>query len=267
MELDAEFARLVEDQRMLRSITYAREPGAARYSDRSMPLPVNIARMILNAKMVWHVDETRPSDLRPVDVVKRVRELLERLVVVPGEDALSKEAQMNGTLLFGAFRTTGGGGADVERAGILVRSTLASKVVLRDHRLSKQAFAWLMQEIEARFSASIVAPGEMCGVLAAQSIGEPATQMTLNTFHHAGVSNKKMTLGVPRLKEVRACLPACLASGTDCGVLQIINVSKNAKTPSLTVYLAEDVRNDKEQAEKVLNQIEHATLRCVVPAE
>ena len=50
--------------------------------------------------------------------------------------------------------------------------------------------------------AQFVNPGEMVGVLAAQSIGEPATQMTLNTFHFAGVSSKNVTLGVPRLKEI-----------------------------------------------------------------
>ena len=44
----------------------------------------------------------------------------------------------------------------------------------------------------------MVFPGEMVGALAAQSIGEPATQMTLNTFHFAGVSSKNVTLGVPR---------------------------------------------------------------------
>jgi DNA-directed RNA polymerase II subunit RPB1 len=57
--------------------------------------------------------------------------------------------------------------------------------------------------------------GEAIGIIAAQSIGEPATQMTLNTFHLAGVG-KNVTLGVPRLKE-------------------IINVAKNIKTPRLTV--------------------------------
>lgn len=65
----------------------------------------------------------------------------------------------------------------------------------------------------------------MVGALAAQSLGEPATQMTLNTFHYAGVSAKNVTLGVPRLKE-------------------IINVSKKPKTPSLTVYLKVGRMND-----------------------
>ena len=50
---------------------------------------------------------------------------------------------------------------------------------------------------------AIASPGEMIGTVAAQSIGEPTTQMTLNTFHFAGVSAKNVTLGVPRLVEVQ----------------------------------------------------------------
>ena len=73
----------------------------------------------------------------------------------------------------------------------------------------------------------------MVGALAAQSLGEPATQMTLNTFHYAGVSAKNVTLGVPRLKE-------------------IINVSKRPKTPSLTVFLIGQPARDAEKA-KVIN--------------
>jgi DNA-directed RNA polymerase II subunit RPB1 len=71
-----------------------------------------------------------------------------------------------------------------------------------------------MGEIKSRFEQSLVCPGEMVGSIAAHSLGEPATQMTLNTFHFAGVSSKNVTLGVPRLKEV-------------------INVAKNIKTPSI----------------------------------
>lgn len=67
------------------------------------------------------------------------------------------------------------------------------------------------------------------GPLAAQSLGEPATQMTLNTFHYAGVSAKNVTLGVPRLKE-------------------IMNVSKRPKTPSLTVFLTGKSARDAEKA-------------------
>lgn len=79
------------------------------------------------------------------------------------------------------------------------------------------------------FPLSQVHPGEMVGALAAQSLGEPATQMTLNTFHYAGVSAKNVTLGVPRLKE-------------------LINISKRPKTPSLTVFLLGQAARDAERA-------------------
>ncbi len=58
--------------------------------------------------------------------------------------------------------------------------------VLSEHRLSPAAFDWLLGEIKERFLSNRVCPGEVVGALAAQSIGEPATQMTLNTFHYAG---------------------------------------------------------------------------------
>ena len=59
----------------------------------------------------------------------------------------------------------------------------------------------LIGEVEARFVQARAHAGEMCGVLAAQSMGEPATQMTLNTFHLAG-SGTNVTMGIPRLREV-----------------------------------------------------------------
>ena len=97
-------------------------------------------------------------------------------------------------------------------------------------------------------------PGEMIGTVAAQSIGEPTTQMTLNTFHFAGVSAKNVTLGVPRLTE-------------------IINIAKNIKTPSLEVHLhvqREDgtwgACKDREQAKAVQCQLEYTTLRRVTEA-
>jgi DNA-directed RNA polymerase II subunit RPB1 len=87
----------------------------------------------------------------------------------------------------------------------------------------------------------------MVGTIAAQSIGEPATQMTLNTFHYAGVSSKNVTLGVPRLKE-------------------IINVAKNIKTPRLEVWLDAERSRNIELAKEVQVHLEHTTLQKVTSA-
>ncbi|GJV70328.1 DNA-directed RNA polymerase II subunit 1 [Tanacetum coccineum] len=98
--------------------------------------------------------------------------------VVLGDDLLSIEAHKNATLFF----------------NILIHSTFASKSVLSEYMLTHKAFEWVIGEIESRFLQSLVAPREMLGCVAAQSISEPATQMTLKTFHYAGISAKNVTL-------------------------------------------------------------------------
>ena len=65
--------------------------------------------------------------------------------------------------------------------------------------LSRKTFQSLM---DLKYMKSLVEPGEAVGVVAAQSVGEPSTQMTLNTFHLAGHSAKNVTLGIPRLREI-----------------------------------------------------------------
>merc|ERR1719191_2614145 len=122
-----------------------------------------------------------------------------------------------------------------------VRTHLGSRKLLEEDELSRRAVQWLIGEIARRFEKSIANPGEMVGTIAAQSIGEPATQMTLNTFHFAGVGSKNVTLGVPRLKE-------------------IINVAKFVKTPSLNVYLIPEVASDQDRAKDVQADLEHSTL-------
>lgn len=60
----------------------------------------------------------------------------------------------------------------------------------------------MMEIMQSKYMKSLVAPGETVGVLAGQSVGEPSTQMTLNTFHMAGRGEVNVTLGIPRLREI-----------------------------------------------------------------
>ncbi|EES09829.1 hypothetical protein BDA96_05G145200 [Sorghum bicolor] len=203
----------------------------ATNGSHTWPLPVNLKRLIWNAQKTFKIDIRTCSDMHPIEIVEAIDKLQERLKVVPGDDAISIEAQKNATLFF----------------NIHLRATFASKRVLREYRLTREAFEWIIDEIVWRFSQSLVAPSEMIGCVAAQSIGEPATQMTLNTFHFAGVSAKNVTLGVPRLRE-------------------IINVAKKIKTPSLSVYLKPEVNKTKELAKSVQCALEYTTLRSVTHA-
>ncbi|KAJ2758374.1 DNA-directed RNA polymerase II core subunit rpo21, partial [Coemansia sp. BCRC 34490] len=223
--LDEEYAQVQNDRQTLRNFII-------RDINSKQPLPLNINRLIGIAQRTFNIDKRKPSNLNPVEVVNLVRSLTDsRIPVIRGDDTLSIEAQKNATLLF----------------QIHLRSILASKFVIEKHHLTKEAFDWLLAEIETRFKHAQVNPGEMVGVLAAQSIGEPATQMTLNTFHFAGVSSKNVTLGVPRLKEV-------------------INVATNIKTPSMKIALTSDVSSNELRVKDVQVGIEYTTLGNVTAA-
>jgi len=219
--LDQEWEQLVADRKLIRGINI-RGKG-----DTMMQLPLNVIRIVETAKKLFKVDEGQRSDLTPKDVIPAVRALLDRLIAVRGEDPLSIEANYNATIFFKAQ----------------LRSRLAFKLLAVRQKLNKLGFQHVLGEIENRWSRSAVAPGEMVGVLAAQSIGEPATQMTLNTFHFAGVSSKNVTLGVPRLKE-------------------ILNVASNIKTPSMIVYLDTEGAT-QEESKKLRSVVEHTNLRSV----
>jgi DNA-directed RNA polymerase I subunit RPA1 len=80
-----------------------------------------------------------------------------------------------------------------------------------------------------KYMRSVVHPGENVGTIAGQSVGEPSTQMTLNTFHLAGHGAENMTLGIPRLKEILMTTPT------------------NIKTPNMTVHFQKDALNTMTQ--------------------
>jgi DNA-directed RNA polymerase II subunit RPB1 len=99
---------------------------------------------------------------------------------------------------------------------------------------------FIIDEIVYRCDLAKVASGEAVGVIAAQSLGEPTTQLTLNTFHTAGVA-KGVTMGLPRLCE-------------------LVHVTRNIKTPSLTVFVEDDSSNTLEEKFRAVRQ----SLECVM---
>ena len=222
--LDEEFAQLAADREVLRTQIFQSDMVDTY-------LPLNIARLVLNAQQIFQIDPRKPSDLSPFEIVEGLRRVLDSLIVIRGNDPISHAMQENATLLF----------------KIHLRSYLCTKQVIEVHHLNREAWEWITGEIEGQFARSVAQPGEMCGTLAAQSIGEPATQMTLNTFHYAGVSSKNVTLGVPRLKE-------------------IINCAENIKTPSVTVYLHPKYSQSSESAKVIQTALAYTTLKTITSA-
>merc|ERR1719228_2828404 len=106
-------------------------------------------------------------------------------------------------------------------------------------RITLGQLVHFVNKCKEKYMAAGMEPGTAVGALCAQSIGEPGTQMTLKTFHFAGVASMNITLGVPRIKE-------------------IINASKKISTPIVTTNLENNL--DAEEARKVKGRIEKTTL-------
>ncbi len=121
--------------------------------------------------------------------------------------------------------------------------SLGPKKSIFVHKFSKEQLEEIADEIIKSFNKSIVEPGEMVGIIAAQSLGEPVTQLMLNAFHSSGVGGKGGTnIGVDRIKEV-------------------FSLSKNPKEPSMIIYLDKEHRNKKDFANKIASHIKFTTIK------
>jgi DNA-directed RNA polymerase subunit A' len=98
-----------------------------------------------------------------------------------------------------------------------------------------------------QYKRALMEPGEAVGIVAAQSIGEPGTQMTLRTFHYAGVREQNVTLGLPRL-------------------IEIVDARRIPSTPIMTIYLAEEPGKKRESAVKIARSIVYTTLEDLAEA-
>ena len=103
--------------------------------------------------------------------------------------------------------------------------------------VSKKEMEEIIQRVVESYEYACVEPCEAVGVVSAQSIGEPGTQMTMRTFHYAGVAEINVTLGLPRL-------------------IEIVDARKSPSTPMMTVALDEGYSTDRDKARAVAWEIE-----------
>ncbi|HJW96935.1 MAG TPA: DNA-directed RNA polymerase subunit A'' [archaeon] len=112
------------------------------------------------------------------------------------------------------------------------------------HRLSPQEQEKLLSIVESVYVKSHYDPEEPVGVVAAQSLSEPATQMTMRTYHFAGTAGIQVTLGLPRM-------------------IEIFDARKEPRTPTMTVHI-EKSHQSIEQVRKIAEQIKEVKLKDVV---
>ena len=183
-----EYDQILKDHDFLKGLDKWKDPSL-----RGTPwymLPINVSRIIHNTKTLFNFPSRAVTEQEVYETVKKLLEAI-----------------------------------DNEMLRILIRAEMNSqKLVWRD-KITKDNLDLIIHKIRKQYDMIHSIPGESVGAVAAQSLGEPATQMTLNTFHFAGVSSKNVTLGVPRLEE-------------------IINCTKGDKMKStLTTFIADDMES------------------------
>lgn len=189
-------------------------------NDYKIHVPVGIPYLIANISKQFHLTPQTVLDITPLEVYDLLDLYYEKL------EAL------------GVYKPS-------TLFKIVYYYCLSPRDLLAKH-FTKPAVIMLLEQIVMHYKRSLIQPGEMVGIIAAQSIGEPTTQMTLNTFHFAGVASKSnVTRGVPRIEE-------------------ILSLSENTKNPSITVRLKEFDETSKERAQFFLTVLEHTKIADVV---
>ena len=104
-------------------------------------------------------------------------------------------------------------------------------------KVSAKDLKEILKQTADRYEQHLIEPGEAVGILTAQSIGEPGTQMTMRTFHYAGVAEMNVTLGLPRL-------------------IEIVDTRKTPSTPMMEIHLPKKTGNDRKEVERIASEIE-----------
>ncbi len=129
-----------------------------------------------------------------------------------------------------------------------LKSELKSKLRVVRRMLTRDKLNSILKRVIAEYEDARVDPREAVGVVAAQSIGEPGTQMTLRTFHYAGVGAIYITLGLPR-------------------IIEIVDARKKPSTPAMKVRLQPEYASDRHKAEILAMEIEETHIKDIGKVE
>ena len=224
MEKDKEYKKKLSDfyKNNIHDMKHILKTEIFTESESMINYPINLGRLVRHTCNLFNIEDTDKSDLSPLTVIDKLNEL---------EMVLKKSTMDKINILLKC----------------LLNSYLSPKVLIKKYRFSNVAFEHLIKMIHLRYKKAFISASEMVGVIAAQSLGEPATQMTLNTFHLAGVGKPGVTRGVPRLEE-------------------LLHLSKNIKGPSITLHLNKPNSYHIKKVQEISNKFELTILGDLVLA-
>jgi DNA-directed RNA polymerase subunit A" len=131
--------------------------------------------------------------------------------------------------------------ARIDEADLPVKTKEQLRKFLEGKEITPSQFDQILNRVLNEYQNTRIEACEAVGIIAAQSIGEPGTQMTMRTFHYAGVAEINVTLGLPRL-------------------IEIMDARKEPSTPTMTIFLEQEYGVDRDRAREVSWQIEAAPL-------
>lgn len=196
-------------------------PNAKKMSDKinseylrkslTIYFPVNFGRLISHAKNTYNLTGKNKCDISPDYIINKYKELYKGCTIMGTRNFVLE---------------------------VLLNDKLSPKFLITKLRITKVAFDNIVNTIKIQYLKSLAQGGEMCGLVSAQSIGEISTQLTLNTFHFAGVGEKSsVNKGVPRL-------------------LELLDNRANLKEPQLNIYLDEKYKYDIDKVNQVKYNLE-----------
>jgi DNA-directed RNA polymerase II subunit RPB1 len=214
--IEMEWNTLTVNRDKLRNKIYRDEAQMAI----KVTLPINIERVIQEMKSKFGIKKNDISNIHPQYILSQLESACSRIFKYTKYNYLFK---------------------------IQLYTALSTKQVIEKHRLNKITFDFILQFIFDKMISAIIQPGEMVGPVAAQSIGEPSTQLTLDTTKTAGMGSKSTvrTGGVVREEE-------------------LLKVTKDIKTPSMDIYLRDEYRFQKPEVERLMNDLEYTRIRDII---
>ena len=219
--LNSEYEEMINYREQLRNVFFK---NVEVIGDIHTHMPINLYRVISSQLIKFNINPYDLSDMTPNYIISEYNRIMEEIV------QYLPEKEQNWKL----FK-------------IIFKSFISCKRILSEYRMSKMAFDDLMLLIKEKMISALITPGEMVGIIGAQTLGEISTQLTLNTFHNAGVgaASVVITEGVPRLKE-------------------ILRLSKNLKTKNMTIFLKDEYSTDKEEARKIQTKFAYTQIKDVL---
>ncbi len=125
-----------------------------------------------------------------------------------------------------------------------IKDELKKKLRAIRIELNSEKMDAILNGVAEKYNKAKVAPREAVGIVAAQSIGEPGTQMTLRTFHYAGVGAIYITLGLPR-------------------IIEVLDARKKPSTPAMKIKLTGEYARNRNKAEELAREIEKTYIRDI----